>query len=421
MSHDYSDRNYAKRDLSAGTMFLHSKSQCLTSYLSLLGRSPTHWGSHYIINANERADNELHSRIATDTPEASSVFMQAPEITEETRDSSKSPMLPGASDPAPSIRPRASDRKRPPRVRNLLESVHAHLALRPRGHSPLTEPDNTTSLLPDPQAPSLLTRLSDADSDGSQLPTLVKRSDDERLISGKDTIMQNSISAPEAMARTRHARNITPASETVQSRGIDSPSLSSNIVESAPRPSLAREGEGFGTHRRCPLSAILPEWDCAPGGQTANSGTQISRVSEYINVHKARQESPTLESTSAALHPLHEPRCHVPPSILISGISVNDTIKAVSHHPSISQTSRTRLLAKLEEEKNRAHGIVAEKLFPKPSLSDTTFPGSANRLSTNQGPYADPNIVDTKFIEAKLRTRAKLQVRLAAEKKSGQA
>jgi hypothetical protein len=354
-----------------------------------------------------------------DTHGARSGYMQAPKPT-ETQDS-KSPIQPKTSDSAPS-EPRASDRKRPPRNRNLLESVHAHLSLRPRGHSSQTQPQNTTSLLPDSQAPSLQTRLSDANTDVPQLPSIVERSSHERSTSGKDTILQNGMSAPEIMARTRarQARNITPPSVTVQSQAMNSSSLLPDGGDDALQPPLTRRDEQSSTHRRYPVSDIdiSPERDCAPGGP-AQTQTQISQVSEYINAHKARQESPTSGSTSAVLLPLHDSRYHVPPSNPKDGISVNDTIKDMSHHPSISRASRTRLLAKLEEEKNRARGIVAlENSFPNPSPFDRTFPGSADRLSVKQGPFTDPNMVDTNFIEAKLRTRAQLQVRLAAEKKS---
>jgi hypothetical protein len=182
---------------------------------------------------------------------------------------------------------------------------------------------------------------------------------------------------------------------------------------------LAREEKETGALPGKPATDIdvMPELDRA-------TQTRISQASESINARKAQYESPT-SGPSSALIPLHESHYHVPPSDPTSGISVNDTINAISYHPSISSLGiRTRLLAKLEEEKNRARGTATaavENSFPKSPPLDRTSPGSADRLSVNEGPFTDPNAIDTQFIEAKLRTRAQLQVRLAAEKKSSRA
>ncbi|KAF8230842.1 hypothetical protein L208DRAFT_1459428 [Tricholoma matsutake] len=377
------------------------------------------WGSRDKIKGNER---ELYSRTGVPSHGERSGYIQAPETTDA--EDSKSTIQPTTSD-LDLAKPRAADRNRLPRNRNLVESVQAHLTLRPPARSSWVQPGNTTSMLPDSRSISLRTRLSDTYIDAFPSSTLMERSNDECSTSMKDTIVPKGMSAPEIMARTRarHARNsITSPSMTVQSCGTDSSAVLPNGSEGALQPLRVREEKEIDTHRTRPVSAIdvSPEEDCAQGAmvQAAKSQAQISQASEYAN--KARQETLT-SGPSSALLPIHESHCHVPPSIPISGISVNDTIKDISHQPFKSSLgARSRLLAKLEEEKKRAHGAESTAAVEDPDsfpIFDRTFPEPANRLSVKQGPSTDPNIVDTQFIEAKLRTRAQLQVRLAAERK----
>lgn len=384
--HHQPSRRSTERDMSTGTIFADGEHQCFLSYRLMSGRSLTN-GSRDIIKGKERTDTGLYpsTDVAKEGPRSGT--LQTPERT-ETQASSKS-IHPITSDSA-LPKQRDSDRKRPPRNRNLLESVHAHLTLRPRVNVAL-------------DTPSLLARLSDGIVDIPQSSAPVEPFNHKPSITEKD-LLQNGISAPDIMGRTQN--HITP------------PSVTSNGGEASLRL-FTGEMEQTGSHPKRPVSDIdvSPERDRAP--QAAKLRAQISQASAYISTHKVQHGSSTSGSSSAALCPPHESHCHVPSFHLKRGISVDDTITDTSHHPSMSSLgARTRLLAKLEEERNRATTeAVEKKISQKSSPLDKTFPMTVNQLSMSQD-ASDPNIVDTQLLEVKLRTRAQLQVRLAAEKKS---
>lgn len=324
-----------------------------------------------------------------------------PETPEAQESSQLVPPRPTSSNPA-NPKPRTLEQRKPPRNRNLLESVHAHLTLRPRDRSSRIPPENTSTV------PSLHARSSDTSLDGLTSPPIVERSNQEHSTYEKDVTPRNGMSAPEIMARTRarHARNkITPASMTVQV--LDSPRILQPNGDIVQLPHGTEE-EGTVLHGIGPISDIdhLPERESAPGNviQAGNSQARISQASE-LNA-QAPLHLPISVSSHASRH---ESQRHVS-----SGNSINGSIIEISHQSSVSSLgARTRLLAKLEEEKNRARGTEPAAAV----TSNLTSPGRADRLSLSEG---HPNTGDTHYIEAKLRTRAQLQVRLGIERKKHQ-
>jgi hypothetical protein len=330
-------------------------------------------------------------------------------------------------DPVPAL-PHTSDRKRPPRNRNLLESVHAHLTLASREHSIRIQQKHAVSIRHDSGAPSLHRRLSDAYIDEVQSSTLASGSNYERPTSEKDAKPEKGMSAPDIMARTRarHARcSLIPSTSVIQPHETDSSLFLSNGRGNDLPSHPAREEQVNGTRRGRPASdadALQTTQDHASEGmgQAANSHLRILQAS----ARQAPQQSAQLTTSglSSGALPPHESHYHAPPSNSIDGISVNDAIKTQSHHPSMSPlTVRDRLLAKLHEEKVCARGTeptVAVENLPVMSAFDRTFPGSTDRLPVNPRSLTEPNTVDTQSMEARLRTRAQLRVRLSAEKKS---
>jgi len=357
----------------------------------------------------------------------------------EQQDSSESPVQLTTSVSAPS-KPRVSDRKRLPRNRNLLESVQAHLTLGTQERATRVHSDNTTSMLRDSRAPSLQTRLSDTNTDTPQ-PAPESEPNKGHSTCGKDVMLRNGMSAPEIMARTRarHARNnITPGSAiAIQSRGPESSSLLSNGCEGALSLPLPREWEETRIHRGglvsdIDISRTERYWVMDQAAKSSKSQTQFSRASENISARRTQQESPQLATSgpsSIALLPLHESHHHVAPTNPAGGISVNSdssakpaSIKNILRHSSISPLgARNRLLAKLEEERNHARGasstVAVENSFP---ALHGTFLGPDDRLPLNPAPFTNFNTVDTHSIEAELRARTQLRVRLAAERKQAE-
>ena len=381
------------------------------------GQSPTKRGSRDIIKGKERVDSKPYPSTDIAAEGTRSRAVQTPGRT-ETQASSKS--MHHITSDLTLPKPRVSDQKRPPRNRNLLESVHAHLTLFPRGFADHRQQANTTA--PDTQASSLHARLSDGNTDTPH-PVPVKPFNHDSSTNGIDLLLRNSMSAPGIMARAR-ARDIqipaTPPSVTTQSSGMSSSLLQLNGDEGSLRP-LIGEMEETGSSPRRPVSDIdvSPERDDAP--QADKSQAHDSQALECINIHKVQRGPATSGSSSAALTPPHESYCHVPSSHPKSDISIHDTITDTTpHDPSISALgARTRLIAKLEEERSRATAEpVEENRSQNSSFLDRTIPGTVSQLSMSQDPSSYSNIVDTQLIEVKLRTRTQLHVRLAAEKKS---
>lgn len=357
-----------------------------------------------MIKGKGRADNGLYSRTRVAAQEARPAQMESPETME-----SQHGIQLTIPDPVPAM-PHTSDRKRPPRNRNLLESVHAHLTLASREHSIRIQQKHAISMCHDSGAPLLHRRLSDAYVDEVQSSTLASGSNHERPTSGKDTKPEKGMSAPDIMARTRarHAGcSLIPSTSVIQPHETDSSLFLSGGRENDLPSHLAREEQVNGKRQ----------------GRPASDADALQRILQ-ASAHQAPQQSAQLTTSglSSGALPPHESHYHAPPSNSIDGISVNDAIKTQSHRPSMSPlTVRDRLLAKLHEEKICARGTeptVAVENLPVMSAFDRTFPGSTDQLPVNPRSLTEPNTVDTQSMEARLRTRAQLRVRLSAEKKS---
>jgi hypothetical protein len=360
------------------------------------------------IKGKEREDSISYPRLGVAAQEARPGQMETSETAEPQHGIQVT--IPD-SNPA---KPHASDRKRPPRNRNLLDSVHAHLTLAPRENRIRIQPKHATSIFHDSGTLSLDRRLSEPHGNAVQSSMLVSGSLHENPTSADDPKPAKAMSAPDIMARTRarHARcSVMPSTSAIQPHGIDSSYFPSNNRENGLQSHPASNGQVNGTRRGGPTTQ-----DHVSEG-TGRTGL---RISQAFDTCQARQQSPqpTPGLSSGALPPHY----HVPTSNSMDGILLNDTI---SHHPSMSPlTMRDRLLARLEEEKICARGAEPMVALANPQImsaldTDRTFPGSADRLSVNPCSLTDPNIVDTQSMEARLRTRAQLRIRLSAEKKSG--
>jgi len=353
------------------------------------------------------------------SPSIAEIENEKPTASElRTRTPHREEKLPTDSNPAPR-NPISLGRRRLPRT--LLETVQAHLApitttIR-KGKDEDTQTDSPhaapLSSLPEHLGafPSLLARLSDPNRtpDGDRL-SFTQPTSSTPSLGNKDHLSktQISMSAPEIMARTRARMAKTkdqPFPETL---------LSTQPTTSSTLPKCHRDGSNMPfevmAHSRELNNQALAQLDVSGGDSTRSSNTRWSSPARDIVAHTYPDE--------------HESERLVDvPSALVSDITPSR-----QPHPSPSDL-RLRLLSRLEQEKKEISNA------PVPDLdltsSATTFPvisvfhRSASALAadnesstpTISSPVPSGDLVDSQAMEARLRTRALLRVRLAAAKR----
>jgi hypothetical protein len=360
-----------------------------------------------------------------------------------------------------------SDQRRPPRNRTLLESVQTHLTLNSRTHSAGNEtlaekrphkqnfPRGESSHLRESSAvPSLLARMSDA----SQAMALVPDSASVILsqnITAKSlesprfeppVVVQTRMTAPEIMARTRArlAKNGEATASmllpTIQSQAVNSSSYLGGRQEAFSASSMARADTHSGSLKQprdfkidtnpspadqVPSSRDLDNFSQNPHmTRTRNNATDNGtdqRESPATSAHQV-PISRTTANLPHQLTPKNHPHVGPPSSMKLNSINSNSPpiaahIKNVSHPPAVD--ARMRLLSRLEDEKSQARNSASTTIndfLPATSNLDRTFRGHASRsLPATTAPAGIE--IDSQMLETKLRTRAQLQVRLAAAKR----
>lgn len=351
-----------------------------------------------------------------------------------------------------------SDRK-PPRNRTLLESVQKHLTLGSRAHSsgnemlPEKRPHRqeitrgeSSQLRGSSAVPSLLARMSDA-SHAVALPEPVSVMPSNNITGGLPTFepavgVQTRMSAPQIMARTR-ARLVKNDEVSSQSlHGIQSQTENSSLSHSDGRQDThpASSGAIANLHPGPDAQYLETRFDTnASHADIASSSKAQNNSSQRTHIARAGRGTTDdgadpahqlpISRMSANLPHRISPKNHShvepPSSVGHSPIGTSNSpantahIKNLSHPPVID--ARTRLLFRLEEEKHQAHRgspTTIKDSLPEVSSLDRTFRerGSRSLPPATEVPVASE--IDPHVLEAKLRTRAQLQVRLAAEKRS---
>jgi hypothetical protein len=296
---------------------------------------------------------------------------------------------------------------RVPRNRTLLDSVKAHLAI--SGDSARQDP-----------VPPLLTRLSDP----HLLPVNPRKArhmmGDSQLKAGDDNHLRHS-------RKTGQQQSLQPSS----SRSQDSKASSKNsnisvpdvinrsppITMSAPRPIVRQDSvdtsttvEDIPSYQRI-LSRSLP---------VPNSQIQVDNGNLPNQVHD--QQIPHVEP---------------PSSIGVVGLNFPNQFRPLAHSTLNSEETRTKLLARLEIEKRQLSATDNNDNSPQPLDDIPSCSSSSARARRKSHPIdCDPplkphergpgvlNLASDSLVseesrkrESKLRARAQLRVRLAAEKR----
>ncbi|KAF9467489.1 hypothetical protein BDZ94DRAFT_1248237 [Collybia nuda] len=360
-----------------------------------------------------------------------------------------------------------SDRKRPPRNRTLLESVQTHLTLgsksHPTGNETLPERrphrqdiprDGSSHLRESCNAPSLLARMSDVSQAVALVPAPVSVMSSNNVTDVLPEFprfeppagVQTRMSAPQIMARTRArlAKNGEPASKflgAVQSQTENSSSSHSNrrqdtLPVSSGAIANIRPAQDT-QHHGGSLNTTVPLIDTASSSRGLDPYSQNKRMTKAGNhgtdngadQDKSAVHQVPISGMSANLPHQLSPKdvSHVGPSSSMGDTSIDNTnslakpthSKDMSHPPAMD--ARTRLLSRLEEEKHQARRsspTTIKDSLPEMSNPDRNFRerGSRSLPPTTEVPVASE--IDPHVLEAKLRTRAQLRVRLAAEKRS---
>ncbi|KAJ7123880.1 hypothetical protein C8R43DRAFT_1135918 [Mycena crocata] len=331
--------------------------------------------------ATETAEAQARNRDIGATSSKDPVFTAA---QEEERRTVEDPAPPSECYP-----PKLASLK-PPRVRNrsLLESVQAHLG----GPSRKARENNVKTLHDSAPATSSSKPFDDAQSDS--VPSLLARLSEpgtRQSISRKNTesvsrkILEvatpsNSEQAKEPTLSGYHTKTALPAPEIMartrarlaKSAAIDSDSHTQDYL------SL---GGGVGSVPPPPLSTTFPSLSLEQGSQQ-DGNSDISTSSGLIG---------------GGLHPV----------------------------ATKSDPRRTKLLSRLEEEKDQARAIAAAPSAVATALLTEADVVTLDRISQGQQPKSDVassggfplHVVDVDATEARLRRQAQLRVRLAAEKR----
>lgn len=357
------------------------------------------------------------------------------------------------STPASSAQPNLSTagQRRPPRNRSLLESVQVHLTLGSKSHASGYGSEKrdarhpTSSALSDSSVTAPPSKMSREPGIQPASPVMQPAPEGSDGDNSKD---KTKMSAPEIMARTRArlAKSMGRIASSLPTRGPSptwSPSLSSSHQDTplAPDPEMAAHGplqaqplRGGATVKGSPPNAEPSDSDIAPGDRKNQSPVP------YVSIVQTRSSLPQGEANNKEVSSVHHPPSsstnvsgqrgspeipfHVPsrpgPSTRASPIQRGSPTELTSIHQSHPAASdpRERLLIRLEKERNqvRSHQAASPTLaFPALSGLDRTFPSTDNIYPT----VVTDVSVDSQAMEAKLRTRAQLRVRLAAEKRSG--
>lgn len=350
------------------------------------------------------------------------------------------------------------DRRRPPRVRNLLQSVHAHLALGSTSHtdpcatkktrnSPSSSQQTKAASLPSQSTssneqlvPSLLSRLSDTYIGGLSSPSQPDVSDrSDRL----------KLSAPDIMGGAAISQAKENASGGPQRPDVMSPSLQScnghqdtntSIADRKAR-TLARLArlKGETTDMEDPYESLPSS---SSSRSVAGDPSQHDHLGESPFVGDANvtgswapskrvNESKSATTLTQSLFRMGRVESSPQPSTIAefeADIDHDDGSMSASFAelpPPLHLDLRTQLLNRLEEERKKVQMTVSQASTSSGSLrdgdGDTTVPDSNTDLIPPRDRVAESGSdasVDSRAIEAKLRTRAQLRVRLAAEKRS---
>ncbi|KAK7436196.1 hypothetical protein VKT23_019272 [Stygiomarasmius scandens] len=349
----------------------------------------------------------------------------------------------------------------PPRMRNLQESVQAHLAPdMTKSHSarnvsnsklPKSAPSssmsmsspNSSDIVANASTPkvSLLSRLSD-------IPALAIEDSKDKEASTPSS-HGNAVSASVPINSTGDITNIINISNPVVSgsrsslgpKRSSSSSASLNTSQSL-QARLAKELRNARTATSGSSSEpSYPKSDSDPtnGKNTTRLPITLTNSSSFEPHGEARhddgqntQEQEHLSHVVSSFSSTSNQIIQSNSNNLISRSSTDSDVSAVFHHTSSGSTISTpptlreRLLYRLEEERRKANDFhTTESNLSQLGINlddgDDSVSGLSTGLSGNINPDTDniiPNPMDAVAIEAKLKLRAQLKARLASEKRN---
>ncbi|GLB42610.1 putative zinc finger, C3HC4 type (RING finger) [Lyophyllum shimeji] len=336
----------------------------------------------------------------------------------------------------------ASERKRPPRMRSLLESVQAHLTLgssrsaiksetAKRHHDNSSFQRNKSST-----APALLARLSDP---AEILQRTQSGRTSEALTPQPGTAHRHKDSAADGQLNSQHTE-ISAHKTTAQTRGRVVENLKTSESHSGSQPGTAGSGSSSRLRTGVQATALLHtlaasrQLRVASGSLDDVLAQQLSEREDILGLPLTSTSSTRGRATNRSLLQNREPPVsrsqddlhdhEVPsnthdaamrgnpvderPPISTRHINVDD-----KSHPSTASSdprTRTELLARLERGKRQAH-CAADTRVNEAVSAPGDAAVAAQAVETTRA-------IDPQLMEEKLRRLAQLQVRLAGEKRS---
>ncbi|KAF5376455.1 hypothetical protein D9615_008609 [Tricholomella constricta] len=343
-------------------------------------------------------------------------------------------------------------RTKPPRNRTLLESVQAHLTLRTEarsngsgnqsekgkrcidaerhpGISSLTQESSSTvpALLARLTDPTEMARPTDRGPEFNALTFLGSTANRHQGLPSADnrtTVQPSRMSAPEIMARTRARMAKNDRSVDLNPRSISQSEAVVPSSSSASRPGIQ---ERVFTHESIPTQASPPGYIATAEdftGGKAKSGVENSPSPRATSTRGRATNKNSLQLYQIPISRSSDDlRHHEAPSnahhMAMWGNSSDERPSISAHindqsHP--SSDNRTKLLARLEREKH--HALNVDTGVSLSAADHCGKPPNTDHDSYSRTPgKAIDTVVSPHLIEAQLRTRAQLQVRLAAEKR----
>ena len=314
--------------------------------------------------------------------------------------------------------------RKPPRTRSLLDSVQAHLSVggsvarrgfvRQGNNTKMDDsPAPDFSGRPSP-IPVLLARLSDTAIKPCNADGYVTTSDEATAIVKENKIRTNGTSAPEIMARARaraRARALKNDTTVINPLGISGPSIECGKDTPTPR---ARSRDLAGREEPYASEDFMPTLITAM--ESPRSAVGKDRGARTLSGHREGDTAPPSSYTGTVSISLDHQTgvrggCHATIDRPGDQSDEHDDSTSIKVANPVA-SHRFKLLARLGTERCQANGANADPSHMKTSsaVSGQEEIGRALRRSVEAG-------VDPESIEAKLRKRAQLQVRLAAEKR----
>lgn len=328
---------------------------------------------------------------------------------------------------------------RAPKNLNLRESVQAHLS----GRETMARTSGARRISSNPgTAKSLLARLSTPSLDVSnQAPTAIQTQESASVshseANDKDLVLPISLKVSSSTPRVTHENDTEKDPVTASNSSLEAGQWRFKGSERRPPSRLSKSFSPptdviSGSHDYGSAGNLL--FPASELGRDASTLHRSSYISAEVTKNSVFPRHPSSSHRNDINIKLHDeshvdspPRDQKPPNPIQSNIQLNSapdlTLQMV---PRNSLDARTRLLSRLKSERDHARSresadssaTTTRKEPDVTSSLDITFPRNGRR---RRSPITDSlgldQVADNVAVEAKLRLRAQVRARLAAEKR----